>query len=266
MYTRKVLNFYSEGLIQEEIKSMFVSNMIRKSLTFFTAMVVLFVYSMTAFAAPNDGMGEITVSGSVTVNGQGVVSNTTINSGSAIVTGANSSAIINLGENGRVEMLSDSTLTLTFNANSIVGSLDSGKIRVSNKAGVATSFTTKNSAVIADTGQANSFSIDVGCGDTARCTQTFVETSSGLVNLRSGSTDKQVAAGADASVGNPSQTGCQPCLRPGGGAPVPVSGFGAGAIAAILIGIGGAVGAAIYLGRKKDVQLGGGVVVVSPNR
>lgn len=243
------------------------TSMIRKSLTFFTAVAVLCVYSMTVLAAPNDGMGEITVSGTVTVNGQAVVSSTTVSSGSTIVTGTNSSAIINLAGNGRVEVLSDSTLTLTFNANSIVGSLDSGKIRVSNKAGIATSFTTKNSTVVADAGQANTFSIDVGCGDTARCTQTFVETTTGLVTLRSGSTDKQVAAGTDASIGNPSQTGCQPCLKPGTGAPVPVAGIGAGALAALLIAAGGAVGAAIFLSKKdNDVDLGGGVVVVSPNR
>lgn len=243
------------------------TNMIRKSITFFTAVAVLCIYSMTVLAAPNDGMGEITVNGTVTVNGQAVASNATINSGSTIVTGTNSSAIINLGGNGRVEVLSDSTLTLTFNANSIVGSLDSGKIRISNKAGVATSFTTKNSTVIADTGQANTFSIDAGCGDTARCTQTFVETTTGLVTLRSGSTDKQVAAGTDASIGNPSQTGCQPCLRPGGGAPVPVAGIGTGAIVAILLAAAGAVGAAVVIGgQKKDIDLGGGVVVVSPNR
>lgn len=243
------------------------ANMIRKSLTFFTAVAVLFVYSLTVFAAPNDGMGEIIVNGSVTVNGQGVVSSSTINSGSTIVTGTNSSAIISLGGNGRVEMLADSTLTLTFNSNSIVGSLDSGKIRISNKAGIVTSFTTKNATIIADAGQANSFSIDVGCGDTARCTQTFVETSSGLVTLRSGTSDKQVAAGTDASVGNPAQTGCQPCLRPGGGAPVPVSGIGAGAIAALLIAAGGAVGAAVFFTKKdNDIDLGGGIVVISPNR
>lgn len=243
------------------------TSMIRKSLTFFTAVAVLFVYSMTVFAAPNDGMGEITVNGSVTVNGQSVVSNTTISSGSTIATGANSSAIINLGSNGRVELLAGSILTLTFNGNSIVGSLNSGKIRVSNQAGVITSFTTKNASIIADAGQANTFTVDVGCEDTARCTQTFVETVAGLVTLRSGSTDKQVASGADATIGNPSQTGCQPCLRPGGSAPTPVSGLGAGAIAAILIAAGGAVGAAIFLVKQgNDIDLGGGVTVLSPNR
>lgn len=239
---------------------------IRKSITFFTAVAVLSVYSMVTFAAPDNGMGEITVNGQVTVNGQTAVSNSTIKSGSTIVTGTNSSATINLGENGRVELLSDTTLSLKFNSNSIVGMLNAGKIRVSNKAGIATSFTTKNSTVIADAGQANVFSIDVGCAVEARCSQTFVETTSGLVTLRSGATDKQVAAGTDASIGNPSQTGCEPCLRPGGAPPVPVAGIGAGAIAAILLAAGGAVGAAIFLGKKDDVDIGGGIIVISPTR
>ena len=237
---------------------------IRKSLTIFTAVAVLSVYSMVAFAVSPDEMGEISVNGQVTVNGQTAVSNSTVKSGSTIVTGTNSSAIINLGANGRVELLSDTTLTLKFNSNSIIGMLNAGKIRIKNKAGIATSFTTKNSTVVADAGQANMFSIDVGCEDTARCTQTFVETTSGLVTLRSSSSNKQVAAGTDASVGNPSQTGCQPCLRPGGGSGTPVAGIGSGALAAALIAIGGAVGAAIFLSKDDDVVPGNGVVVISP--
>ena len=243
-------------------------NILRKFFSTFTAVAVLCVYTMVAIAAPNAEIGEITVSGQVTVNGQSVVSNTTIMSGSTIVTGENSNATVNLGENGRVELLPNTTLTLKFNSNSIIGSLNAGKIRVSDKAAIATSFTTKNSTVIADSGQANVFTIDVGCADTARCTQTFVETTTGLVTLRNGSTDKPVAAGTDASIGNPSQTGCQPCLRPGSAQPTPIAGIGAGALAALLIAAGGAVGAAIFLGNDNNVDLGGsgGAVVVSPVR
>ncbi len=242
-------------------------NILRKLATTFTAVAVLCVYTMVAIAAPNAEIGEITVNGQVLVNGQTVTSNTTIMSGSTIVTKENSTATINLGENGRVELLPDTTMTLKFNSNSIIGSLNAGKVRVTNKAGVATSFTTKNSTVVADTGQANVFSIDVGCANEARCTQTFVETVSGLVTLRSGSTDKPVAAGMDASIGNPSQTGCQPCLRPGSAQPTPVAGIGAGALAALLLAAGGAVGAAVFLGGDNEVDLGGdSAVVVSPVR
>lgn len=246
---------------------MFSKNIFRKSITFLIALAVWNVFSMTALAATPDGlMGEITVNGQVTVNGQNAVSSSTVTSDSTIVTGANSGATINLGKNGRVEILSDSTLTLKFNNNSIIGTLMSGKIRVTNAAAVATSISTRNATVIADAGQANTFGVDVGCADEARCTQTFVETTTGLVTLRSGSMDKQVAAGTDATFGNPSQTGCKPCLRPGSVPPVATAGLGAGAIAALLLAAGGAAVAAILLGNNTNVELGGAAVVVSTVR
>lgn len=246
---------------------MFGKNIIRKSLTSLVAVAVWSVFSMAALAASPDLMGEITVSGQVTVNGQNAVSSSTVTSGSTIVTGTNSTATINLGRNNRVEILSDSTVTLKFTNNSIVGMLTAGKVRVNNEAGVAATVTTRNATVIADASQVNSFGVDVGCSDEARCTQTFVETATGLVTLRNGSTDKQVAAGADATFGNPSQTGCKPCLRPNSIPPVAIAGLGTGAIAALLLAAAGAVGAAILLGGNNDnIELGGGAVVVSTVR
>lgn len=246
---------------------MFGKNIIRKSITSLLAVAVWSVFSMAAIAAPDDVMGEITVSGQVSVNGQNAVSSSTVTSGSTIVTGANSTAAVTLGKSNRVEILADSTVTLKFTNNSIVGMLTAGKVRVTNAAGVAATVTTRNSTVIADAGQSNVFGVDVGCADEARCTQTFVETTTGLVTLRSGSTDKQVAAGTDAAFGNPSQTGCKPCLRPNSVPPVAVAGLGAGAIAALLLAAAGAVGAAVVLGGNNDeIELGGGAVVVSTVR
>ncbi len=241
-------------------------NIIRKSITLLTAVAVWSAFSMAAIAAPGDVMGEITVTGQVTVDGQSVVSSATLTSGSTITTGANASAVINLGKSGRVEVLSDSSLTLKFTANSIVGMLTSGKVRVSNAAGVGATVTTRNSTVIADSGQANTFGVDVGCADEERCTQTYVETTTGLVTLRNGSNDKQVAAGTDATYGNPSQTGCKPCLRPGTAAPVVTAGLGAGAIAAILIAAGGAVVASVLLGTNTETEINGVATVISPSR
>jgi hypothetical protein len=243
-------------------------NIIRRSITLLTAIAVWSAFSMAVIAAPSDVMGEITVTGQVTVNGQSVVSNSTLTSGSTVTTGANSSAIVSLGKNGRIEVLSDTSLTVKFTENSIVGMLMSGKVRVSNAAGIATTVTTRNSTVIADAGQSNTFGVDVGCADEDRCAQTYVETTTGLVTLRSGNTDKQVAAGTDATYGNPSQTGCKPCLRPGSAAPVVTAGLGAGAIAALLIAAGGAVAAAVLLGGGDSgtTELGGGGIVISPSR
>lgn len=235
-------------------------NRIRKYVALLTAVAVWSVTSMVALAAPNNVSGEITVTGQVTVNGQTAVSSSTIASGSIIVTGANSSAIISLGKVGRVELSADSNFTLRFTENSITGILSQGKVQISDAAGISTTVATNNATVIADAGQANVFIVEV------ECSHTHVDTVSGLVTMRSGNSDKQVAAGTSATAGNLSQTGCKPCVREGGGAKVSTLGLGAGAIAAILIGAGAGIGAAILLGTDRDVTIGGGTTVVSPVR
>ena len=236
-------------------------NRIKKYIALLTAIAVWSVTSMVAFAAPKDVSGELTVTGQVTVNGQTAVSNSTVVSGSVIVTGANSSASISLGKLGRIELSEDSNFTLRFTENSITGILSQGKARISNNAGIATSVATNDATVIADAGQANSFALEV------ECSHTHVDTVSGLVTMRSGNTDKQVAAGTTAVAGNLSQTGCKPCLRPNSGPKAPVLGLGAGALAAILIGAGVGIGTAIILGGNgTDVTIGGGTTVVSPVR
>jgi hypothetical protein len=237
---------------------MLSKNLIKKSVTLMTAVAFWCVTSMVALAAPKDITGDITISGQVTVNGQSIVSNSTVVSGSSIVTGDNSTAVISLGKTGRVEVLANSNITLKFNDSGITGILSEGKARVSNAAGVATTVTTKDATVLADSGQANSFAVEV------ECSHTHVDTISGLVTMRSGTNDKQVAAGTDAVAGNLSQTGCKPCLRPG--PDVPVASIGALPLVAILLAAAGGIGAAIILGSSTDVTTGGGTVVVSTIR
>jgi hypothetical protein len=239
---------------------MLSKNLIHKSFTILTAIAFWCVSSMVALAAPKDIIGDITVSGQVTVNGQSVVSNSTVVSGSNIVTGNNSTAVISLGKIGRVEVLADTTITLKFNDTGITGIINgsSGKVRVSNTAGVATTITTKDMTAIADAGQANSFAVEV------ECSHTHVDTISGLVTMRTGSNDKQVAAGTDAVAGNLSQTGCQPCFRPG--PIVPVAAIGDLPLVAILLAAAGGIGAAIIFGGDNDTTVTGTTFVVSTIR
>jgi len=238
---------------------MLSKNLMKKSLTLMTAVAFWCVSSMVALAAPKDITGDITVSGQVTVNGQAVVSNSTVVSGSNIVTGDNSTAVISLGKIGRVEVLANTNITLKFTDTGITGIFsDTGKVRVSNTAGIATTIATKDATVIADAGQANSFAVEV------ECSHTHVDTISGLVTMRTGSNDKQVAAGTDAVAGNLSQTGCKPCLRPG--PDVPVASIGALPLLAILLAAAGGIGTAIVFGGDNDTTTGGGTVVVSTIR
>ena len=210
---------------------------------------------MVALAAPYGSTADISVTGTVTVNGQAAVSNSTIVSGSSIVTGADSSATISLGKIGRVELMSDSNLTLQFSESSITGIINSGKVRVTNGAGVATSITSKDAVAIADAGQSDTFVVEV------ECSHTHVDTMAGIVTVREGTNDKQVVAGTSATAGNLAQTGCQPCLRPNSAPPVRFAGPWW-----LLLVAAGVAGTASFFGRKNEIDLGGGTVVVSPGR
>jgi len=231
-------------------------NSFRKFITTVTAAAVWCVYSSVAFAVPVNMAGEITVTGQVTVNGQAAVSNATVISGSTIVTGANSSAVISLGKTGRIEVLANSSMTLSFSENSIVGTLSEGKYRISSAAGVAATMATKTCTVIGDAGQADNFLVEV------ECSHTHVDTTSGLVTLREGTNDKQVAAGTSATAGSLEQTGCKPCLRPGSAPATAIAGW-----PWLLLVAAGVAGAAVFFGTQRDdTTIGGGVIVVSPTR
>jgi hypothetical protein len=225
----------------------------RKIITSSTAVAVLCVYSLVVLAVPQDVTGEISVTGQVTVNGQPAISNSTIVSGSTIVTGANSSAVISLGKTGRVEVLADSNLVLNFSASGIVGILSSGKVRVANAPGVAATITTKDATVIADAGQADIFLVEV------ECSHTHVDTAVGVVTMREGTMDRQVAAGTSATAGNLSQTGCKPCLRPDSAPPLKVGGWW------VWAAVAGVVVATLFMG-DDDNDIGGEVIIVSPIR
>lgn len=239
-----------------------MKQVLKKTLTLALAVAIWSVYSTPAFANAKTVNGEITVTGQVTIDGQSAVSNSTVVSGSTITTGSGSSAVVSLGKLGKIQILADSTLMLKFGENSITGVLSAGKVQVSNASGIATTITTKDAAVIADSAQANNFTVEVACADT------LATTISGVVTMRNGGIDKQVAAGTDASVGIPAQAGCAPCMRPGNApTPLPLAGLGAGALVAILIGAAGAIGAAVVVGsRGGDTTIGGGIVTVSPVR
>jgi len=129
----------------------------RKFLALSLAVTILSVYSMVSLAAPGQQgqtgpSGELSVSGQVTVNGQNAISGATVFSDSTITTAQNSSAIVSLGKLGRVELLPGSTMRLNFNENTISGSLESGRARISTAPGTTANITTKDGSVVAAAG------------------------------------------------------------------------------------------------------------------
>lgn len=234
------------------------TNILRKLTSALTLVAMMSTFSMVTLAGTTSANAEISVVGQVSVNGAAAVSGSTIVSGSVITTGEGSSATVNLGKAGRVEVLPNSSLTLNFSAAEITAVMTSGKARVMNSAGIATTIATKDATVIADSSQSNSFSVEI------ECSHTHVDTVAGLVTMRTGTSDKQVAAGISSVAGNASQTGCQPCYRPDA-TPLPVASIGSLPIAAILALVGGTIATAILIG-SSDNGSSGTATVVSPVR
>jgi len=235
-------------------------NLSRKSIAFGLAVAVLSVYSMVVLATPGQKgpSGELSVSGQVTVNGQTAISGATVFSDSTVATAANSSAVVSLGKLGRVELLPNSSVKLSFTDSGIAALLDAGRVRVSTPAGVAATVTTKDGTAVADLAQAAAFTVDVECGNT------IVATQAGLVQLNAGGAAKQIAAGNQDTAGTAAPgTRCTRLTRPDS-----FGHLGGGALAALLLAAGGAVAAAILAGRSdnNDLNFGGSVIVVSPTR
>jgi ferric-dicitrate binding protein FerR (iron transport regulator) len=230
----------------------------RKAITLALTVAVWSVYSMVGLAVQaQKGMtGDLSVVGDVSVNGASAISGATIFSDSTITTAKGSSAVVSLGKLGRFEVLSESSVKLSFNETGITAMLDAGRVRVSSSTGVNASVMTKDGTAVADSTQPNVFLVDMECGNTQVATQ------SGRVELRTGDSVKQIAAGNQDTAGQAAPgTRCTRLTTPD------MDGIGGGALAALLLAAGGAIIAAIIAARDDDdFNFGDDVIVISPAR
>ena len=107
--------------------------LIRKALSFCLIVAIYATYSMIALAGTERIAGELLISGknsSVKVNGETAQSGRSIFSASTISTPENTSAIINLGKLGKLELAPNTTANISFTDKGINGDLLSGKITV----------------------------------------------------------------------------------------------------------------------------------------
>ena len=224
----------------------------RKFIALAVAVAVLSVYSMVVLAAPGaKASGELSITGQVTVNGQKVISGGTLFSDSTISTAEQSSASVSIGKMGRVELAPNSNLRLSFSNKSVNAMLETGSAHISTLAGVTVNLTTKDGTVVVDGSEATSFTVNASHG------RTSVSTESGLAELHSGSTVKQIAAGDSAMAGMPSPQGDKDDDH----------GMSGGALAVLLLAAGGAIAAVIYATtHNNDLNFGGSVTVVSPTK
>lgn len=230
----------------------------RKTIALTLAVAVWSLTSMVALAAQGQQgpTGDLSVVGEVTVNGTSAISGATVFSDSTVTTAKGSSAVVSLGKLGRVEVLPDSSVKLSFNSTGISATLDAGRVRFSTSSGTSASVMTKDATAVADNRQPNVFLVDVECGNTQ------VTTQSGQVELRAGDSVKQVAAGSQDTAGQATPgTRCTRLTTPD------MEGLGGGALAALLLAAGGAIAAAILATRDdEEFNFGGNPIIISPAR
>ncbi|MDT5294995.1 MAG: hypothetical protein QOJ76_1875, partial [Acidobacteriota bacterium] len=134
----------------------------RTPITLALALAILSTYSMVGLArqqGQTGPTGDLSVVGEVSVNGTSAISGATVFSDSTVTTAKGSSAVVSLGKLGRVEVLPNSSLKLSFTDAGVSGMLESGRVRVSSSSGVGATITTKDGAAIADNNQPNVFMV-----------------------------------------------------------------------------------------------------------
>lgn len=115
-----------------------------------TASVLLMILASISFASgqSSNSVKLQSVEGSVTVNGRPAVKGMEITSESSVTTAARSSAVVSLGKLGRVEVLPESTMKLSFSNSTVsLGMLDQGRVRVSSSSNATV--TTRDGQVLA---------------------------------------------------------------------------------------------------------------------
>jgi hypothetical protein len=197
----------------------------------------------SAIAQTSKASGELSVTGSVMINGTQAISGATVFNDTKVKTSRNGAATVNLGKLGRVQLGPESEMTLRFSDGNIGGNLNAGRAVVSAPAGVSISVATTEGVATSDGKDAASLTIDVTCGNTR------VAASRSAAKVTSGSKVEYVAAGNEVAVGAQGAPRCARLSTAG-----QQQGLSPGAIAALIIaGVGGAVAGIVAASQADNV-------------
>ena len=167
--------------------------------------------------------GELAIVGNVLLNGTPAISGATVFSDSTIKTGEGG-ATVNLGQGGRIEVASNSEMTVRFTGTNVGGNLTAGSTTISAPAGVAVSVATAEGTAVSEGKAASTLTVDVSCGNTR------VAAMKSDAKLVAPDKTELVAEGQQASVG---QAGAPKCARLI--AATKYEGLSPGALAALII-------------------------------
>jgi len=209
----------------------------------------VFNVTMLSFASAsysNSSPATINIIGTVKINGLNAMSGQTLFSRSDVVTLANSEAMIQYRNSGRLKLAAESVLTVDSSTQQISVSLQKGEVLGSTPAGVSIFFTTTDLSITAAGNEPVIWSIQ-----TQECEGTSLSVKKGALEVRAGDKVRIVNAGEDFSTSSD------------GSAQSPQNNLSHRKRVGLIIGIGAAIGVvlAIVLGNRKQQTTGGGCVV-----
>ena len=189
--------------------------------------------------------GDMSVRGTVTLNGMNAASGTTVFDGGQIKTGSNGSATVNLGKQGQIELGADSELVLKLENGLIGGNLRTGRAIVSTPLGVGVNVLTADGAAVTEGREAAILTVDVVCGNTR------VASAKSNAKVTSGDRVEVVAAGQEITVGTQA-TQAPNCKRLA--VTAPAAAIGSALLVPLLItGIAGGIVGLIAVTQGNDI-------------
>jgi len=131
-------------------------------------------------------VGQLIVSGAVSVNDKKAINGTSIynNSRLSVACANGNRAIVNLGSLGRIELAPGSQMVLKFSEGLISGDLVMGKIVVNSPAGVKVAINTQEGVSAADGTEPSLLAVATQRG--VRCVPVMTSQSNSVANLSSG--------------------------------------------------------------------------------
>lgn len=127
---------------------------IRKALSACLSISLLATCSAVALASSGKASGELIVGGGgVLVNGESAQSGRSVFSSSTVTTPETTSAVVNFGKLGKIELAPKSSVALSFDEKGISGNLSSGKITVLGAADSINVTTSNGTTVNLKTGE-----------------------------------------------------------------------------------------------------------------
>jgi hypothetical protein len=191
---------------------------IRKIRILMFCLTLALLAGMSQLARPAAGaleqVGLLTVTGTVRINGKPAATGDIVVSGSEVQTAKGSSAVVSLGDLGRVEAMASTTMKVRYEeystshtSASVSILLGDGSVRVSTVEGMDGNVETGRTSTRPITRKQQSvFTVDVTCGNT------FVSVAKGTVELREGIVIKEIPAGGQDTAGR-AKPGCTPSRK-----------------------------------------------------